>query len=147
MSERIERAQPGDGSAIVQLLGSCGLPPDGLLDHMGTALVARSGDRIVGSAALEVYDDGALLRSVAVDAALRGTGLGHRLTVAALDLARTLNVPAVYLLTNTAAAFFPKFGFERIERTGVPEGVRGSIEFQSVCCSSAVAMRKVLANG
>jgi amino-acid N-acetyltransferase len=144
MSERIERAQPSDGPAIVQLLGYCGLPPDGLLDHMGTAIVARSDDGVVGSAALEVYDDGALLRSVAVDAALRGTGLGHRLTVAALDLARTLQVPAVYLLTNTAAGFFPKFGFERIERAHVPDGVRSSIEFRTVCCATAVAMRKAL---
>jgi amino-acid N-acetyltransferase len=146
MGVRIESARPNDSAAIVQLLRDCQLPPDGLLDHLNTALVARTDDGVVGSAALEVYSDGALLRSVAVHATMRGSGLGNKLTESALDLARTLNVPAVYLLTNTAAAFFPKFGFERIERAQVPVGVSGSIEFQSVCCSSAVAMRKVLAD-
>jgi amino-acid N-acetyltransferase len=144
VSLQIEPATAADGPAIVQLLGSCGLPPDGLLDHMRTAIVARGDNGVVGSAALEVYADGALLRSLAVDATLRGTGLGLRLTEAALDLARTLNVPAVYLLTNTAPGFFPKFGFERIERTHVPDGVRSSIEFRTVCCASAVTMRKSL---
>jgi amino-acid N-acetyltransferase len=146
MSVRIELAVADDASAIVQLLKDCALPPDGVLDHLRTALVARADHGVVGSAALEVYSDGALLRSVAVDTTMRGSGLGHRLTESALDLARTLHVPAVYLLTNTAAAFFPRFGFERIERAHVPDGVRGSIEFQSVSCSSAVAMRKLLAD-
>lgn len=145
MSVRIERAASEDASALVQLLSDCALPPDGLLDHLDTALVARGDRGVIGSAALEVYSDGALLRSVAVEAPMRGLGLGHRLTESALDLARTMKMPAVYLLTTTAEDFFSKFGFERIERAQVPDGVRGSIEFQGVCCSSAVVMRKVLA--
>jgi amino-acid N-acetyltransferase len=136
----IDRAAPADGPAILQLVTGCSLPTDDLLRHLDTALVARAQDRVVGSAALEVYSDGALLRSVAVDAAFRGTGLGHRLTQSALELARTLKVPAVYLLTTTAERFFPKLGFRRIERHDVPETVRESVEFRSACPSTAVAM-------
>jgi amino-acid N-acetyltransferase len=103
--------------------------------------VARDGDRIVGVAALEIYSDGGLLRSVAVDASARGRGLGQRLTTAALELAGMVDLPAVYLLTTTAEQFFPKWGFVQIPRTDVPAGVQQSIEFQSACPSTAIVMR------
>jgi amino-acid N-acetyltransferase len=140
----IERARPEDARAILELLRANALPVDGLLDHLATALVARSPDRVVGTAALEVYDDGALLRSVAVDARLRGDGVGTRLTAAALDLAGTLRVPAVYLLTTTAEGYFPRFAFSRISRDQVPRGVQQSVEFQSACPASAIVMMKTL---
>ena len=47
-------------------------PLDGLADHLATTLVARRDGAIVGSAALEMYPDGALLRSVAVAPTCRG---------------------------------------------------------------------------
>jgi amino-acid N-acetyltransferase len=144
MDANIERARPDDGAAIVQLLEQNGLPVDGVLDHLNTALVARSGDRIVGTAALEIYPDGALLRSVAVHAAVRGCGVGRQLTQSALDLAATLDVSAVYLLTTSAERFFPRFGFTRIAREQVAATVQESVEFRSACPSTAVVMRKLL---
>ena len=144
MRVEIERAMPEDEAAIVTLLRANGLPADGLAVHLGTAFVARVENRVVGSAAIEVYDDGALLRSVAVDATLRGHGVGVQLTTAALDLAATLGVPAVYLLTTTAEGYFPRFAFSRVDRREVPRGVQQSIEFQSACPASAVVMMKAL---
>ena len=72
----IQRARADDAAAILQLLAESGLPADGLLDHLNTAIVARTDGRVVGCAALEVYLGGALLRSVAVAAAARGHGIG-----------------------------------------------------------------------
>ena len=141
---RIEAAGPADADAVFCLLEQNHLPLEGLENHLATTLVARQGDRIVGSAALEVYPEGALLRSVAVAAELQGQGLGHELTDAAIRLGRDLQVPAVYLLTTTAERFFPKVGFERIGRADVPATVRSSIEFTSACPSSAIVMRKPL---
>src|SRR5205823_15051900 len=108
------------------------------------AVVARQNGRIVGSAALEIYGDGALLRSVAVAPALRHLGLGRKLTEAALRLAQQLDMPAIYLLTTTAERYFQKFGFERITREEVPAGVRTSVEFTTACPASAVVMNKRL---
>src|SRR5262245_53687185 len=105
MTITIGAARDSDLPAVLALLERSGLPPDGLSEHMVTTLVARSGDAVVGSAALEVYGAAALLRSVAVDSALRGQGLGQRLTRAALDLARQLGIATVYLLTETASDF------------------------------------------
>ena len=144
MDVRIERALPSDTDAVLALLAANGLPTDGLQDHLSTTLVARRADVVIGSSALELYDDGALLRSVAVDPRERGHGLGHRLTDAAIGLARTEGVRNVYLLTTTAETFFPKFGFERVARADVPAGVQTSIEFTSACPSSATVMRKTL---
>jgi amino-acid N-acetyltransferase len=140
----IDRATSDDGSEILDLLARSALPPDGVLDHLETAFVARDNGRIVGSAVLEIYEDGALLRSVAVDSALRGRGVGQELTKSALDLSVTLGLPAVYLLTTTAEGFFPKFEFMPIERGEVPATVQTSIEFRSVCPASAVVMRRRL---
>jgi amino-acid N-acetyltransferase len=140
MAWTIEAATAADLPAILALLARSGLPEAGLADHLATALVARSGGAIAGSAALEVYGEAALLRSVAVDAAWRGQGLGQALTRAALDLARQRGVVTVYLLTETAAGFFPRFGFRPVPRAAVAPAVQQSVEFTSACPASAQAL-------
>ena len=134
---RIDRATPADAGALLALMDRAHLPTDDLASHLDAAFVAREGDRIIGSVAIEIYADGGLLRSVAVDADRRGTGLGARLTAAAIEDAQRRALPALYLLTTTAAAFFPKLGFELTTREAVPQSVRQSIEFQSACPISA----------
>jgi amino-acid N-acetyltransferase len=127
---------------LLQLLENNRLPREGLLPHLPTTLVARAGGRLVASAALEVYGDAALLRSVAVAEGHRGEGLGVRMTREALELARRLGVSKVILLTETAEGFFASQGFRRIARESAPERVRASVEFASVCPTSAVAMER-----
>jgi amino-acid N-acetyltransferase len=140
----IERARPEDADGIRALLETHHLPTDDLESHLMTAVVARRADTIVGSAAIEVYRDGALLRSVAVAPDLKGHGVGRRLTDAMIELSKSLGSPAVYLLTTTAQTYFPSFGFEEIERGAVPDSVRASVEFTSACPSTAIVMRKRL---
>jgi len=140
MTPTIASALTDDLPEVLTLLARSELPGDGLAEHAATLLVARTGGRIVGSAALELYGGAALLRSVAVEADQRGTGLGQRLTNAALDLARQRGVRRVYLLTETAADFFPRFGFRTIARDAVDPAVRGSVEFTTLCPASATAM-------
>lgn len=137
----IDPATPEDMAKVFALLEQNHLPVDGLRDHVGTTLVARADGRIVGSAALEPYPDGALLRSVAVARDLQRQGIGRNLIAAALRLAARLHAPAVYLLTTTAHTYFPRFGFERIDRSAVPAGVQQSGELTSACPASAVVMR------
>ena len=138
----IESARTRDLPEIHALLERLRLPLAGVDEHLATMLVVREGEQIIGTAALEIYADGALLRSVAVDAGQQGKRLGHQLTDAALQLAVTQGARTVFLLTTTAERFFPKFGFEQITREQVPASVRGSVEFQSACPASAIVMRK-----
>lgn len=137
-------ARVEDWSQIEALLKRSNLPTDGLRDHLRTTLVAKHNDQVVGSAALEMYGSYALLRSVAVAPEQRGHGLGHQLTTAALDLAQRHGATQVYLLTETAAHFFPRFGFTPVERAAVPASIQQSIEFTSACPASALVMMTAL---
>jgi 2-keto-4-pentenoate hydratase len=124
-----------------------GLPTAGVAEHAGTALVARDGERVVGSAILEEYGTSALLRSVAVAPSWRRAGLGRRLTLAAVDLARAAGVETAYLLTETAERFFGTLGFYALPRAAVPEAVRTSVQFTSSCPATACAMRSLTTDG
>src|SRR5213593_4652135 len=126
MSPDITSAAPADVPAIFELLDASRLPRAGLERHLATTLVARDASELVGTAALELYGSAALLRSVAVATRLRGRGLGQALTRAVLDLARRRGVRTVYLLTETAGQFFPKFGFREIPRADVEPAVLAS---------------------
>jgi arsenate reductase (thioredoxin) len=141
----VEPASDRDLPDVHRLLERSHLPLDGVDDHVRTMVVARDGAQVVGVAALELYADGALLRSVAVDQAQQGRRLGHQLTEAALSLAETHGAASVFLLTTTAERFFPRFGFEPISRDDVPPSVQASVEFRSACPASAIVMRKRLA--
>ena len=138
-------ADKGDLPSVRQLLEAQHLPLDGVDDQLPTMVVAKDDSGVVGAAAVELYADGALLRSVVVHPLVQGQGLGHRLTEAALNIAKARDVQAAYLLTTTAERFFPKLGFEQISRADVPDSVRASVEFQSACPASATVMRKSLA--
>ena len=108
MTPEITPANATDLPAIFALLDANRLPRAGLEAYVASTLVVREDGDIVGTAALELYGRSALLRSVAVAAALRGGGVGHALTAAALDLARRRGVRTVYLLTETAGKLLPQ---------------------------------------
>src|SRR5262245_55617970 len=128
----ITPAMPGDVRAILDLVESVHLPPEGIAEAMEYFWVARAGERIVGTVGLEVYNDVALLRSLAVTPACQHAGLGRALTETALDCLTTRQFRAVYLLTSTAEAFFARHGFCFVERDAVPASVQQSLEFHGV---------------
>src|SRR3954468_9840934 len=97
----ISLATAADDEAIERLLTQCGLPLDGFRACLPNVVVAHAAGRVVGCAALERYTHGVLLRSVAVDEAYRGRGLGEALTEEAFVLARSKGATAAYLLTTT----------------------------------------------
>ncbi len=144
MSAVIRHANEADVSAIEALLRDNALPIDGIRDRLRTTLVATENGGVIGTAALEVFDDGALLRSVAVESSRRSSGAGGRLVQALLELASERDLRTVHLLTTTAEGYFPRFGFQRVSREVVPPGVRQSVEFTSACPASAAVMRRDL---
>lgn len=140
MTLAIEAAQETDIPALFALLQQSTLPTDGLRDNLSTVLVAREDGGVIGSAALECYGSVALLRSVAVVASKRDQGLGERLTRAALELAQARGITEVYLLTETAQHYFPRFGFHAIPRSAVAPAIHQSVEWTSACPETAQAM-------
>ncbi len=138
----LELATPRDLPVLHELLETVNLPQDGFSEHVDRTLVARADDEIVGSATLEVYGHSALLRSLAVAPSAQGQGLGRKLTHDILDLAQQWQIQRVYLLTETAADFFPKFGFSVITREEVDPAVKQSVEFRGACPLNATVMEK-----
>jgi N-acetylglutamate synthase-like GNAT family acetyltransferase len=140
----IVRARSADYPAIAGLLTEAGLPLDGADDAFRTGVVARDDDRLVGAAAVELYGEAALLRSVGVVPDARGAGLGEALVTAAEAVAAEAGALTVYLLTETAAAWFPRLGYTPIAREDISGPVVDSVEFTTACSETAVAMAREL---
>ena len=141
-SHRIAAPTPGDLPEVCGLLAANRLPTDGLEHVVDTMLVSRSRGKIIGCAALEIHGTTALLRSVAVDAGWQARGLGAELVEKAIRLAQSRGVNQMFLLTTTAVDYFVRHGFERCLREDVPNAVRGSIEFTTLCPATAIVMRR-----
>ena len=144
-SVALRAARPDDLPKALALLEAAGLPVAGVAAGFSRFIVAESNGRLVGVAGLEVYGTDGLLRSVAVDGAWRGRGLGAALTDAVLRAAQAEGIADVYLLTESADAFFARRGFRRISREDVSEAVKGSAEFGELCPLSSAVMVRCLA--
>ena len=139
-SVRIRPAHHEDLASVYRLLDSAGLPSEGLSESNVTVYVSFDFDTLVATAALEHYGQFGLLRSVCVHPERRGQRTGRAMAAHVLQQARTRGLERVFLLTETAAEFFSSMGFRPVDRRNVPEGVRASIEFATLCPESAVAM-------
>jgi amino-acid N-acetyltransferase len=133
-------AQPSDWPKLSALLTQAKLPLAGAQEHLAGFLLAFRADELIGSTCVERYDQDGLLRSVAVTESQRGQQLGSALVARTLVEAKRQGLAHLVLLTETAEAFFTRFGFHRIARADAPLTVQSSVEFQSVCPQSAVAM-------
>jgi amino-acid N-acetyltransferase len=140
----IRPAELSDLDPVLELLRAAALPAAGVSESLSHFLVAEDGGRMVGVAGLELYGSSAILRSVAVVPAWRGSGLARQLIDRLLTTAQDRGIDDIYLLTTTAEHYFPRYGFACIARDDVPAAVRESIEFREACPASAVVMRKSL---
>ena len=140
----IRRATASDLGAVTSLLTENRLPVAGVADWIGDFFVAEADDHIVGSIGVERYGDYMLLRSAAVAAAEQGKGIGRSLVTAVLAGAERAGAKAVFLLTTTAEGYFPSFGFEKIDRSGLPHELDDSEELKGACPSSATVMRRTI---
>ncbi len=139
---QLRDARPADVEHVRDLLLRASLPLDGLDEQFGdNYAVALANERLVGVEGIERYGDDGLLRSAAVDPAYRAFGIGNALTLDRIAWARRRQLRAIYLLTTTAADYFPRFGFVQVSRTEAPDGVRHSREFADACPASATFMR------
>jgi amino-acid N-acetyltransferase len=140
-----EPARASDEAPVKRLLADCGLPfEDITATHLQHFWVLRTGAQLAGVVGLEVLGRYGLLRSLAVESTQRGRGIGALLTEQAEAYARSMNVEELYLLTTTAGGFFAGRDYEPADRASVPEPLRQTTEFQSLCPSSAICLKKHL---
>ncbi|MFM2160245.1 MAG: hypothetical protein RLY39_776 [Actinomycetota bacterium] len=85
--------------------------------------VAESAGKIVGCGAVHVlWEDLAEVRSVAVDAGVRGQGVGHSILEVLIKRAAEIGVKRIFCLTFETE-FFGRHGFKEIEGTPVSPDV------------------------
>ena len=126
---------------IIQLLVAEKLPVDDLPETLENFHVIIQNNEPIGVAGLEIYGVNGLLRSVVVDKNFRGKGFADQL-IKKIEV--HVGLKEIYLLTETAVAYFEKKGYQIITRVEVPEEVLQSSEFSHVCPESAIVMKKII---
>jgi amino-acid N-acetyltransferase len=127
----------------LQLLAECDLPYSDL-ESSDLEFFLGCGDESApnGIIGLERHGEDALLRSLAVSASCRESGCGTALVSQLEELAQSNGVRELYLLTTTAEAFFSRLGYRSVKRTAVPDHIKTTTEFSSLCPDDATVMKK-----
>ena len=141
---RYEQANRKDLDIIVELLSSVGLPAEDVGLHLDSFIVARHGKKMAGVVGVQLYGADALLRSLAVYPEARGRGIARQLSRRIVASAQRRGAKRLYLLTTTIEGLCEKWGYRKIDRKNVPEAIRSTAEFKSLCPSTAVCMYKEL---
>lgn len=101
--------------------------------------VAEHEGRVVGCGALHVmWSDLGEIRTVAVDPAMTGHGIGHAIVDRLLEVARELALKRLFVLTFETE-FFARHGFTEIEGTPVTAEV-----FEEMCRSYDIGVAEFL---
>jgi len=140
----ISAAIPSMRDEIINLLRSEKLPVEDLPADLTDFFVAMGNDKVIGAIGMEKFGDFGLLRSMVVHPDYRNQYTAAALITALEKRALDSGIRSMYLLTETASAYFKRKGFNEIQRDEVPETVRSSSEFSHVCPVSAMVMTKVL---
>ncbi|HOK94718.1 MAG TPA: N-acetyltransferase [Anaerohalosphaeraceae bacterium] len=91
-----------------------------IYERLLTFMVAEEQGRVVGCCAIQVlWENLAEIKSLAVDPAYFGKGIGKALVLGCLDKARRLGLKKVFTLT-LEDKFFEKLGFVRVQRDKLP---------------------------
>jgi ribonucleotide monophosphatase NagD (HAD superfamily) len=142
---RARPAKPEDAPAIRALLEEAGLSAAGVEARIPETIISSEGEEteIDATACLDSAEGYGILRSVAVRKSMQGNGLGM-LAVAAAVTSDQANAPrTVYVLTESAAEFFNRLGFRKVDRSELPEPVRATAQAEK-CTDTATAMVRQL---
>lgn len=125
----------------IELLQTHKLPVSDIDDDK-LLYVLFEGEKAIGTAGLEIFDDCALLRSVSILKEKQRIGYGKIINGEIEKYAKESGINCMYLLTTAAKNFFDKQGYCTIKRDEAPQSVKATAEFKSLCPSSAVVMKK-----
>ena len=130
-----------DRAAVDVLLGAEGLPVEGLSTE--DAVVALRDGAVVGAVGLERFGASTMLRSLVVAPGARRNGIGRRLVIAALEVARWTGAAEIHLYTENTQSFFSGFGFQPVSGELIKTACAESQLVSGQCCTTATAMRLV----
>ena len=140
-ADRLDRADLG---SLKHALNEAALPSTDIGEPGRTFFRFSDEGQEVGFGGLEGSGPDLLLRSVVVAPAMRGKGQGGRLLAELEKEAVAIGGRRLHLLTNTAAPFSARHGYERQGRETAPASIAGSAEFTRLCPASALYLVKRL---
>ena len=143
----IVQLRRADLAQLEALLRVNQLPTDDCAEQAHRFCAIYKGDQLIAAGAIEVAEQFGLLRSVVVREDYRGMGLARDITAHLLQRARGEERLAIYLLTETAEAYFATLGFSPVARADVPLAVTRTRQFSSLCPESASCMCLPLQRG
>jgi len=139
----IRASNAADFGQVRTLLIGAGLPTEDLGTAPGLRFwVAEDHGEIVGAIGLERAGTAGLLRSLVVAPGYRAKGLGGELVATLERDAEAGGVEILVLLTQTAETFFNGLGYGLVDRAYVPDEIKQSAEFRSLCPASARCLTK-----
>ena len=127
-------ATAADVPAIVALLEAAHLPAVELEEHLDNMVVVEQAGGGAACGGLEVYPgvDAGLVRSMAVEEGLQGSGVGTGVLEWVFARAREAGLSQLFLFTMHAAPFYERFGFRFVSLDEFPEGARHSAQYRAV---------------
>jgi amino-acid N-acetyltransferase len=140
----ITKASDNHRPMVIALLQAEKLPVEDLPASLNNFFVALHEVKIIGAIGLKQYGNYGLLRSMVVHAAHRNKHIASSLVEQLEHYGKTLGISDMYLLTETAPAYFEQKGYQKIKREEVPLELHASSEFSHVCPVSAIVMKKEL---
>ena len=140
----IREATSSDFKSIVELLQSEGLPTKDLSPELRNFFVVEENTKIIAVAGMEVYGRYALIRSVVVHKNSRHRSFATYLLNKLLKHAQSKSITTLYLITNSAEKYFSAKGFSVIARELVPNEIKSTEEFSTLCPSTATVMAKTI---
>ena len=131
---------------VENLLDIAALPAADIASADWFSLVGwQDAGRIVGAGGLERCGSMLLLRSVVVAQSHQKRGIAADIVVHLQQKAADAGYKDLYLLTETAIAYFSqKLGWQAVKREHAPRDITSSSQYSSLCQDSATLMKLVL---
>lgn len=141
----IVRLRAADLTQLENLLRRNNLPTEDCAQQALNFCGIFDDDVLIAAGGLEPAANDALLRSVVVHEQYRSRGLARSIIEYLVRLAESEGRETVYLLTETAGAYFENLGFKRIDRIEVPAAIANTRQFTSLCPDTASCLRMTFA--
>lgn len=138
----IKQAEAEELPAISILLHANKLPAEDLEPGRQLFWTAKEAGLLAGVIGLEIYGQYGLLRSLATHENYRNRGIAALLIARLFEYAKEKDIKDIYLLTETAEQYFTGKGFSVVSRDLVPGEIKSSKEFNHICPSSALVMKR-----
>jgi N-acetylglutamate synthase-like GNAT family acetyltransferase len=121
-----------DVPRMIELIAGAHLPPAFVEEYLDGFIAAEGDGDVIACGGIEMYGDCAVVRSVVVDEARRGWGLGGKLAEMLMSNAREAGAMDLYLFTADALPFWRHYGFNEAALDDWKDAPRACWQYQFI---------------